>query len=69
MGSTTMMQGPVFLTPLPVDPRPAKGCDVCTALHKQWRQATEAGGPAYDHSHASDLAVEIRRHPHPRRKK
>ena len=45
-------------------PEPAPGCDVCGALMKQWNQATEAGSPAHDPSHAVDLAVEIRRHPH-----
>ncbi|MFF3751958.1 hypothetical protein ACFYYH_16110 [Streptomyces sp. NPDC002018] len=47
-------------------PKPYPGCDICGALSRQWRQATEAGGPAYDPSHAVDLAVEIRRHPHPK---
>ena len=45
-------------------PKPAQGCDVCGALSRQWAQATEVGSPAYDPSHATDLAVEIRRHPH-----
>lgn len=45
-------------------PTPSPGCDVCAALEKQWRQATEVGSPAHDPSHATDLAVEIRRHPH-----
>lgn len=59
------LQGPVTLTsPLPERPRAATGCDICAALLKQWRQATEVGGQAYDLSHATDLAVEIRRHPH-----
>jgi hypothetical protein len=51
----------------PGKPRPVPGCDVCGALAKQWRQASEAGSPAYDPSHAVDLAVEIRRHPHARK--
>lgn len=46
-------------------PKPVPGCDVCGALAKQWKQAMERG-PAYDPSHAVDLAVEISRHPHPR---
>lgn len=50
------------------EPQAVPGCDVCGALKKQWRQATEVGSPAYDPSHATDLAVEIRRHPHPRKK-
>ncbi|MFD7900142.1 hypothetical protein [Streptomyces sp. NPDC059743] len=45
-------------------PKPQPGCDVCAALVSQWRQATEQGSPAYDPSHAIDLAVEIKRHPH-----
>lgn len=45
-------------------PDPAPGCDVCGALLKQWRQATEVGSPACDMSHATDLAVENGRHPH-----
>ncbi|MFJ5103239.1 hypothetical protein [Streptomyces sp. NPDC088554] len=45
-------------------PEPAPGCDVCGALAKQWKQATDATSPAYDLSHALDLAIEIGRHPH-----
>ncbi|RMB86526.1 hypothetical protein CTZ28_09225 [Streptomyces shenzhenensis] len=45
-------------------PAPAPGCDVCEALKRQWGQATEIGSPAHDPSHATDLAVEIGRHPH-----
>lgn len=56
---------PVYLSePATGEPHPAPGCDVCGALLKQWRQANEAGSPAYDPSHATDLAVEIGRHPH-----
>lgn len=64
------LRGPVELTdPLVLgEPKPSPGCDVCGALLKQWKQATEVGSPAYDLSHATDLAVEIRRHPHPRKK-
>lgn len=51
----------------PKKPEPVPGCDVCEALGKQWKQATEVGSPAYDLSHAIDLAIEIRRHPHPRK--
>jgi hypothetical protein len=49
-------------------PIPVPGCDVCAALHKQWAQAMEAGSPAYDPSHAVDLAIEISRHPHAKRR-
>lgn len=57
-----MSDDPTRRTP----PKPAPGCDICEALVKQWKQATEVGGPAYNSSHAVDLAVEITRHPHPR---
>lgn len=46
-------------------PAPVRGCDVCSALAKQWHMSMEKG-PAYDPSHATDLAVEIHRHPHVR---
>jgi hypothetical protein len=60
---------PVNLTdPLSNPPNPVPGCDVCAALRKQWGQATEAGSPAFNPSHASDLAVEIGRHPHGKRR-
>jgi hypothetical protein len=45
-------------------PEPQSGCDVCSALMEQWKTASKAGSPEYDPSFASDLAVEIRRHPH-----
>ncbi|MFE1959940.1 hypothetical protein [Streptomyces sp. NPDC059479] len=63
----TVMQEPVhLLEPAVVEPpKPRPGCDVCNALLGQWRQATEPDGPAHDSSHAIDLAIEIRRHPHP----
>ncbi|WP_405994591.1 hypothetical protein [Streptomyces sp. NBC_00986] len=66
MALETTLREPVQLTdPLEVEPpAPAPGCDVCGALLKQWRQATEKDGHAYDLSHATDLAVEIKRHPH-----
>jgi hypothetical protein len=48
------------------EPKPAPGCDVCDALTRQRRQALDRTSPAYDPSHATDLAVEIRRHPHPK---
>lgn len=43
---------------------PAPGCDVCGALDRQRREALDPKSPAYDLSHATDLAVEIKRHPH-----
>jgi hypothetical protein len=65
-GRTTMTQAVQLTEPIREKPRPAAGCDVCKALAGQWRQAMEVGGPAYDPSHATDLAVEIQRHPHGR---
>lgn len=52
--------------PTPDDPRPVQGCAVCQALIKQRRMAMEKGSPAYNPSHAVDLAIEVRRHPHGR---
>lgn len=67
MALGNVLGGPVWLTdPLVGEPRATPGCDVCGALLKQWRQATEQGSPAYDPSHASDLRVEMSRHPHQR---
>ncbi|WP_392668056.1 hypothetical protein [Streptomyces sp. LN785] len=58
--------GPVYLSDdgFPDEPKAASGCAVCRTLKSQWRQATELGSPAYGMSHATDLAIEIRRHPH-----
>lgn len=67
--SNTTMQGPVFLAASPADPKPVGDCDVCAALHKQWRHATDTHSPAFDRSHATDLAVEMGRHPHPGRER
>jgi hypothetical protein len=64
-GTPVQLNDPLTARP----PKPVPGCDVCEALLKQWKQATEVGGPAYDPSHAVDLAVEITRHPHPRPRK
>lgn len=66
MALETTLRDPIHLTdPLAVEPpRPTPGCDVCTTRIAQWRQAMEHGSPAYDPSHATDLAVEIGRHPH-----
>jgi hypothetical protein len=50
------------------EPEPVPGCDVCEAAKKQWRQATDVESPEYDLSRATDLAVEIRSHPHPRKR-
>jgi hypothetical protein len=52
----------------PGEPEPVPGCDVCEAAKRQWRQATDVESPEYDLSRATDLAVEIRRHPHPQKK-
>jgi hypothetical protein len=52
--------------PIPAPPIPAPGCDVCAACFNQWREASTPGHPAFDRSHAADLAIEISRHPHPR---
>ncbi|MET7939705.1 hypothetical protein [Streptomyces sp. NPDC005302] len=45
-------------------PVPTPGCDICGACARQMREAKDPDSPAYDLSHATDLAVEIRRHPH-----
>lgn len=60
-------QGVQLGEPFRVPPEPFPGCDVCRALSGQWREAMDPRSPAYDPSHASDLAVEVGRHPHPRR--
>lgn len=64
-----VQSGPVFLSGpgLPDEPKAATGCAACRALLRQWHQATNRRNPAYDMSHAADLAVEISRHPHPRK--
>lgn len=66
MALETTLRAPIFLTdPLTAEPpEPAPGCKVCSGLMKQWREAMGKGGPAFDPSRATDLAVEIRRHPH-----
>ncbi|QKN87610.1 hypothetical protein QEN63_gp25 [Streptomyces phage Vondra] len=65
MRASDLVPRPVELSDgVPITPRPVTGCAVCAALMKQWRQATSPGSPAFDPSHATDLAVEIRRHPH-----
>lgn len=61
---STMSQ-PVTLG-LPLDePEPPPGCDVCTALAGQRAEAAARG----DKSAVSDCNIEIRRHPHPRRRR
>ncbi len=65
------LQGPVTLATDGLPPGPPKvspGCDVCAALSRQWRHATDPHGPAHDPSHATDLAVGIGRHPHGRKR-
>jgi hypothetical protein len=62
------MSGPVFLaTSLPTTPVPAQGCKVCAALWRQYVDATDPRRPEFSHSRATDIAVEIGRHPHPKR--
>ncbi|MFE5093290.1 hypothetical protein ACFRCI_23740 [Streptomyces sp. NPDC056638] len=62
---------PVYLTDptTALPPKATPGCDICTALRQQWRQATTVGSPAFDRTHAADLAIEISRHPHAKRRK
>lgn len=64
-----MQSGPVFLSDegLPAEPKAVPQCAVCRALKQQWHQATAPDSPAYNPSHAADLAIEIRRHPHPKK--
>jgi hypothetical protein len=65
MATQTTQGKPVELPyPTSVEPEPVRGCDVCAALARQWREASNSRSPAYDPSHATDLAVEIQRHPH-----
>jgi hypothetical protein len=52
-----------LLLPL-APPAPVRGCDVCTALVKQRQEARDRG----DLSAATDVDVEIRSHPHGRRR-
>nr|WP_237518843.1 hypothetical protein [Streptomyces sp. SID5910] len=60
-------RGPVTLTdPFVRGPEPTPGCDVCGALVRQRREALNPKSPSYDLSKASDLLVEIGRHPHGR---
>jgi hypothetical protein len=47
------------------DPPPAEGCDVCQALGEERREARAER----DMSKVSDTNVEIRRHPHTKRRR
>ncbi|GAA3860928.1 hypothetical protein GCM10023084_13170 [Streptomyces lacrimifluminis] len=53
---------PITLPDLTQPPRPAPGCDVCTALDKQRAQAEETR----DIRRATMFEVEMRRHPNHR---
>jgi hypothetical protein len=61
MKQQTTAEPPVTLPDPTRPPRPAPGCDVCSALDKQ-RAAAEGRG---DVKKATTCEVEIRRHPHP----
>jgi hypothetical protein len=58
--------GQLLIEPAPEDPVPRTGCAVCAACFGQWKTATSHQSPAYDPSFATDLAIGISRHPHPR---
>lgn len=61
----TGMSGPVFLTgDTPKTPKPTDGCKVCAALWQQYLDATDPRRPEFNSSRATDIAVEISRHPH-----
>ncbi|MFI6495227.1 hypothetical protein [Streptomyces sp. NPDC050564] len=61
---TTMDDEPIDL-PLPLDqPKPAPRCGVCAALARQGAKAVATG----DYSKATDCNIEIRNHPHSRRR-
>ncbi|MGR8010376.1 hypothetical protein [Streptomyces hypolithicus] len=49
---------------LEADPPPAVNCDVCQALSEERREARAKG----DMSRVSDVNVEIRQHPHKKRR-
>ncbi|MEV4037661.1 hypothetical protein [Streptomyces umbrinus] len=64
------LRAPIELPdPVIEKPKPVQGCDVCGACGRQWVEATDPNSPAYDLSHAVDLAIEISRHPHDWKKK
>lgn len=63
----TGMSGPVFLaTSVPRTPVPVDGCAVCAALWQQYVDATDPRRPEFNRSGATDIAVEVSRHPHPK---
>ena len=65
MATRTTQGRPVELPyPTSVEPKPVPVCDVCGACARQRREALDPRSPAYDPSQATDLAVEIKRHPH-----
>ncbi|MFE9811347.1 hypothetical protein [Streptomyces sp. NPDC005548] len=47
-----------------VEPEPAPGCDICGALMRQLAEARNQEGSNYNLTKASDIVVEIGRHPH-----
>lgn len=64
----TGMSGPVFLaTSVPTTPKPTDGCAVCRALWQQYVDATDPRRAEFSRSRATDISVEISRHPHPRK--
>lgn len=68
MADETSMSDPVYLSEPFIDPpEPVAGCGVCGVLYKDWRYSMAPTSPGYDPSHASDVAVEIRDHPHTKR--
>lgn len=63
------LQEPICLgDPLEWGPKPVTGCDVCGALADQYAEYSDPRNPEYDPSKASDVLVEISRHPHKGRK-
>ena len=66
MALETTLREPIHLTdPLTAEPpQPVRGCDMCESRFGQWQEASDPRSSAYDPSHATDLAVEIKCHPH-----
>ncbi|AKZ59228.1 hypothetical protein SAM23877_6183 [Streptomyces ambofaciens ATCC 23877] len=59
------LQEPICLSdPLEWGPKPAPGCDVCGALASQYATFNNPSNPEYNPSKATDVLVEIGRHPH-----
>ncbi|MEU2127941.1 hypothetical protein [Streptomyces sp. NPDC018352] len=52
---------------MPKTPVPVDGCAVCGALWRQYVDATDPRRPEFSRSRATDIAVDIRRHPHPKK--